>query len=140
MYVCVGGKGTLWEGGTRVIGMLKGAGLREVNLVQPQLVHVSDWLPTLVSMAVQAKEEQGAGSGKDWRSVVPAGEPEYLEGDGVNLWDVLSSAPGTPAAARDYIILETHTEVAEDRIHGDAFLLQYKGTRSRCVSKRAYVM
>jgi arylsulfatase A-like enzyme len=49
-----GGKNTLWEGGTRVVGMVRGPGVA-VGAVSSAYVHASDWLPSLVSMATGGK-------------------------------------------------------------------------------------
>ena len=43
-----GSKHTLWEGGTRAATLVWGAALGGAGRVSRALVHVTDWLPTLV--------------------------------------------------------------------------------------------
>ncbi|XP_076803610.1 arylsulfatase B-like isoform X2 [Clavelina lepadiformis] len=46
-----GSKGTLWEGGVKAVGFIHGKflGLQSSNVVNRELIHVSDWLPTIMS-------------------------------------------------------------------------------------------
>ena len=106
-----GGKNTLWEGGTRVVGAVRGPGIPK-GAVTYEKMHATDWLPTLVSMA----------SGADWRKWIPAGEPPYLLGDGVDNWAMLQAGGAPGSSARDWLLYETHPEGAESD-HGDAFVL-----------------
>ncbi|XP_077512471.1 arylsulfatase B-like isoform X2 [Amblyomma americanum] len=46
-----GVKGTLWEGGTRVAAFIWSPRLRRNRTVSHQLMHITDWLPTLYSVA-----------------------------------------------------------------------------------------
>jgi arylsulfatase A-like enzyme len=106
-----GGKNTLWEGGTRVNGIVHGPGLQKVDAVSSMKMHATDWLPTLVRMA----------SGRNWTEFISADEPPYLLGDGLDVWDALSSGDAS-RSPRDWLVLETHPRNASDRIHGDAFI------------------
>ena len=45
-----GGKLDLYEGGTRVVGYIQGPGILK-NMEFDGLMHMVDWLPTLVQMA-----------------------------------------------------------------------------------------
>ena len=45
-----GGKLDLYEGGTRVVGYIQGPGIQK-NVEFDGLMHMVDWLPTLVQMA-----------------------------------------------------------------------------------------
>jgi hypothetical protein len=116
-----GGKNTLWEGGTRVVGMIRGPGVA-VGAVSNAYVHASDWLPSLVSMAT---------GGKDFRDFAPPGEPGFLVGDGLDVWKSIASG-GTAPSPRDWVLLEAHTDSAA--VHGSALivgdlkLLQYGET------------
>jgi arylsulfatase A-like enzyme len=65
-------KGTQWEGGVRGVGVLWGAMLKNTPRVSSQLMHVTDWLPTLYTAA--------GGNLEDLRS-----EPL----DGVDQWSAL---------------------------------------------------
>lgn len=89
-----GGKGTLFQGGVRSAGVMAGPGV-PVGGTAPAFAHVSDWLPSLVSMAT---------GGEDFRQWAPPGEPPYQEGDGVDVWAQLvnNSAP----TKRDWVLLE----------------------------------
>lgn len=45
-----GNKMTLWEGGVRGIGFVASPRLHQTNAVSRQLMHVSDWFPTIADM------------------------------------------------------------------------------------------
>lgn len=111
-YPMRGGKNTLWEGGTRVVGLVRGAGIQpsQQGTVSYEKIHATDWLPTLVSMA----------SGQNWTNFIPPGEPPYLLGDGLNVWPTLSTGSPSP---RDWLLLETHPAGASNRVHGDALIV-----------------
>lgn len=117
-YPLRGGKSTLWEGGNRVVGIVKGAGITNAGSISTDKMHMSDWLPTLVAMA----------TGSDnWEKYIPAGEAPFLLGDGVNMWPSLSQGV---KSARDWILLETHPTEAAERYHGDALIVnQWKIVR-----------
>jgi arylsulfatase A-like enzyme len=50
-YPLKGGKNTLWEGGVRGAGLLWSPLIKQPQRVARQFVHISDWLPTLLSIA-----------------------------------------------------------------------------------------
>merc|ERR1740128_600074 len=72
-----GNKNTLWEGGTRAAAFMHGSMLSRPGRVSRALVHVTDWLPTLVTAA-----------GGDIR------EMEEGDMDGVDQWQQLASGRG----------------------------------------------
>ena len=102
-----GGKNTIWEGGTRIVGAIAGPGIPSTGAVTYGKIHVTDWLPTLVSMA----------SGKDWRTFIPAEEPQYELGDGMDVWPLLSGAGPSP---RQWLLYECHPN-GSSLVHGNAF-------------------
>ena len=69
-----GGKKTLWEGGTRVPAFIWSPLLEKSHYVSNHLMHISDWLPTLLHVA-----------GYDAKSL------PLSQLDGFDMWDVLSS-------------------------------------------------
>ena len=106
-----GGKNTLFEGGTRVVGMVRGPGVA-AGAVSTAPVHVTDWLPSLVSMAT---------GGEDFRKFAPPGEPPYEAGDGLDVWASIASG-GKAASARDWLLLEMHNN-ATYLTHGDGLIV-----------------
>lgn len=71
-----GVKNTLWEGGIRGAGFIWSPLLKERQRVSNQLIHISDWLPTLLFAA--------------------GGDVDSLKNiDGINLWNELSENLGS---------------------------------------------
>ena len=46
-----GKKGTLWEGGMRANGFVTGGRVGRSGVTSNELMHVSDWFPTMVGLA-----------------------------------------------------------------------------------------
>jgi len=118
-----GGKSTLWEGGTRGIAAVRGAGIRQpAGTVSYGKMHVADWLPTLLHAA--------SGNAGWFEANVPAGEPPYLLGDGIDVWDMLSSGAESP---RDEIVQECHPGGAHTG-HGNSITVgRWKAVRAAMV-------
>ncbi|KAK3599226.1 hypothetical protein CHS0354_012834 [Potamilus streckersoni] len=74
-----GWKGSLWEGGVHGVGFVYGRMLDEKmhGTVSQSLIHVSDWFPTLVSLA-----------GGSLNGTQPL--------DGVNQWETINSGSASP--------------------------------------------
>eukprot|EP00966_Prymnesium_polylepis_P321356 7377670-Prymnesium_polylepis.1 len=107
-----GGKNTIWEGGTRVVGFVRGPGIpKGVRTYEKH--HATDWLPTLVSMA----------SGRSWTNFVPKREAPYVLGDGVDNWPMLKAGGASGSSARDWLLYETHEAGRAERTHGDALVV-----------------
>lgn len=112
-YPMRGGKNTLWEGGTRVVGAIRGPGLMKemIGKVTYGKIHVTDWLPTLVRVA---------SGDKDWlQQNMPKGEEPFQLGDGMDIWDFLS----TGKEVRTEIIKECHPPDHLDLVHGNALIV-----------------
>eukprot|EP00092_Neocalanus_flemingeri_P019261 GFUD01020865.1.p1 GENE.GFUD01020865.1~~GFUD01020865.1.p1 ORF type:complete len:508 (-),score=119.82 GFUD01020865.1:126-1649(-) len=66
-----GNKNTLWEGGTRGSAFIHGSMLKNPGRISHGLIHVTDWLPTLVTVAGgSAKTLQGIDGIDQWRALM----------------------------------------------------------------------
>ncbi|XP_077553655.1 arylsulfatase B-like [Haemaphysalis longicornis] len=70
-----GGKETLWEGGVRGAAFLWGPRLLPRRRVSQQLMHVTDWLPTLYSAAGGDTKQLGPLDGFDMWQALTVGKP-----------------------------------------------------------------
>jgi len=80
-----GNKHTLWEGGTRASAFLHGSMLARSGSVSRELIHITDWFPTLVRAA--------------------GGDPSSVPGlDGMDQWDTLTRGSPSPRVEMLYNI------------------------------------
>lgn len=100
-YPLRGGKKTMWEGGTRVVGLVSGFGIAARGQTY-ELFYCADWLPTLVGLAMGSDHGVEA-----WRNLIPSGEPKFLPdlGDGIDNWPMLS---GNGKSRRTEHLVEAH--------------------------------
>lgn len=65
-----GWKGSLWEGGIKAVGFVNGYGVKQKQKVSKELIHVSDWFPTLVNLCGGTLDGTNALDGQDqWKTI-----------------------------------------------------------------------
>ncbi|XP_078344679.1 arylsulfatase B-like isoform X2 [Oculina patagonica] len=74
-----GHKGSLWEGGVRGVGFVHGKMLQKTGIKCTELLHVTDWYPTLLYLTGITKNDS---------SVPPL--------DGFNIWHTISEGAPSP--------------------------------------------
>nr|XP_040035439.1 arylsulfatase I [Gasterosteus aculeatus aculeatus] len=89
-----GGKGTYWEGGIRAVGFVHSPLLKKKGTVSRDLIHVSDWYPTLLGLAGAPRSRHGLDGHDMWGTIsegLPCPRTEIL----YNI-DPVSRRPGEP--------------------------------------------
>jgi len=114
-----GSKRTLYEGGVRVPAFITGSGIssNRKGQVLNGLFHISDWFPTLLTVA--AKQ---INSNWNWENVITykSNEPIFGVGDGKDQWSYISGE--TDIAPRNELLLETH-ELGSKTGNGNALII-----------------
>eukprot|EP00037_Helgoeca_nana_P029575 m.354720 g.354720 ORF g.354720 m.354720 type:complete len:600 (+) comp28002_c0_seq38:18-1817(+) len=102
-----GMKRTLFEGGVRGVGFVRGPGVVP-GRIAAGYVHAADWFHTLLRVGhfgPNASVTPNA-SAAAIRAILPADEPPFLLGDGVDVWDHLRGASET--SPRTEVLHEAH--------------------------------
>ncbi|XP_019377566.1 PREDICTED: arylsulfatase J [Crocodylus porosus] len=72
-----GSKGTYWEGGIRAVGFVHSPLLKNKGSVCKELVHITDWFPTLITLAEGQIDEN-------------------IQLDGYDIWETISEGRRSP--------------------------------------------
>ncbi|XP_063776279.1 arylsulfatase J [Pseudophryne corroboree] len=72
-----GSKGTYWEGGIRSVGFIHSPLLKNKGVVCKELIHITDWFPTLVTLAGGELDED-------------------MKLDGYDIWETVSEGKRSP--------------------------------------------
>lgn len=84
-YPLRGNKATLWEGGTRAASFFKHPNMKEQGWISSKLMHVTDWVPTLLSAIAPSLDVNGRKR---------LNQMKLHKLDGVNQWPGLESQEG----------------------------------------------
>ncbi|OCT97139.1 arylsulfatase J [Xenopus laevis] len=75
-----GSKGTYWEGGIRAVGFVHSPILKMKGFICKELVHITDWFPTLVTLAGGEIDEETQLDGYDiWETISEGKHSPRLE-------------------------------------------------------------
>ncbi|CAG2205765.1 ARSB [Mytilus edulis] len=65
-----GWKGSLWEGGVKAVGFVHGQMIQKKGAISKELIHISDWFPTLIKLANGSLKRTNPLDGVDqWRTI-----------------------------------------------------------------------
>eukprot|EP00038_Savillea_parva_P024452 m.44021 g.44021 ORF g.44021 m.44021 type:complete len:713 (-) comp6481_c0_seq1:101-2239(-) len=105
-----GMKRTLFEGGVRGVGFVRGVGIQSPGRVANGYVHAADWFHTLLRVGLFGANGSApaGGSAAAIRGLLPASEPPFEQGDGMDVWDYLRGA--APQSPRTEVLHEAHPQ------------------------------
>lgn len=116
-----GCKGGYFEGGVRGVGLIHGVGLQHTGIVNNEMHHVNDWLPTLLSAA-----KAGVANDPSAKHVLRLGvdEPPFFSGDGIDNWEMLATGAASKRTEMIHVTQATGSVLQAEALRvGDLKLL-----------------
>jgi arylsulfatase A-like enzyme len=111
-YPLRSGKGSLFEGGTRGVAFIHGYGLKKTGYSSDQMMHVVDWLPTLLHESLEKLPKKL--------------QEQISDVDGLDMWDALTNDQSSPRTEFVYNIVPQgmHTKhIAHGAVRSGCFKL-----------------